>query len=274
MGQGWICLHRKIRDCEMIWDDKPFSRGQAWIDLLLMANHEEKEILFNGSYRKIERGEMLTSLTKLSDQWGWSRKKTTKFLNELKMAQMLDFKSDNKSTAITIVNYSVYQDLGTAKEPQKNRKRTAEEHQRNTNNNDITTNNNENNRTPLPPLGENNSPEYDFDKHSNKENAKHILNNGLFSEWEYIKANSDLWEIIKAWMEYKDAKKPRSTNHYVNERSICTLLGKFVSSSKAYGVDAVVKIVDDSMGQGYTGIVWNWLEKKKISTGTDWSNIH
>jgi len=137
MDKGWISVHRKIRDCEIIWDDKPFSRGQAWIDLLLMVNHEDKEILFNGCYRKIERGQTLTSLTKLSDQWGWSRKKTTKFLNELKMAQMLDLKSDNKSTTVTVINYDFYQVMGTAREPQKSSKRTSEEHQRNTNNNEL-----------------------------------------------------------------------------------------------------------------------------------------
>lgn len=133
MEKGWILLHRKIRDCSVIWDDKPFSRGQAWIDLLLTVNHEDKEILFNGNFTVIKRGQTLTSLTKLSDRWGWSRKKTTKFLNELKMASMLDFESNNKRTVVTVINYDVYQDLGTAEEPQKNRRGTAEEPQRNTN---------------------------------------------------------------------------------------------------------------------------------------------
>lgn len=142
MDKGWISVHRKIRDCKYIWDDKPFSRGQAWIDLLLMVNHEDKEILFNGCYRKIERGQTLTSVVKLSDQWGWSRKKTTNFLNALKMAHMVDLKSDNKSTTVTVINYGVYQDMGAAKEQQKSSKRTSEEHQRNTNNNNKTINNN------------------------------------------------------------------------------------------------------------------------------------
>ena len=146
MDRGWISVHRKIRECKYIWDDKPFSRGQAWIDLLLMVNHEDKEILFNGCYRKIERGQTLTSVVKLSDQWGWSRKKTTNFLNALKMAQMVDLKSDNKSTTITVINYGVYQDMGAAKEQQKSNKRTSEEHQRNTNNKYITMNNNINNK--------------------------------------------------------------------------------------------------------------------------------
>lgn len=133
MGKGWILLHRKIRECNIIWDDKPFSRGQAWIDLLLTVNHEDREILFNGNFTIIKRGQTLTSLTKLADRWGWSRKKTTKFLNELKMASMVDFESNNKRTVVTVINYDVYQDLGTTEEPQKNRRGTAEEPQRNTN---------------------------------------------------------------------------------------------------------------------------------------------
>lgn len=134
MGKGWIQLHRSIRECNIVWDDKPFSKGQAWIDLLLTVNHEDKEILFNGNFTIVKRGQTLTSLTKLADRWGWSRKKTTKFINELKMAQMVDFESNNKRTVITVVNYGVYQNLGTAEEPQKNRRGTAEEPQRNTNN--------------------------------------------------------------------------------------------------------------------------------------------
>ena len=264
MGQGWICLHRKIRECDLIWNDKPFSRGQAWIDLLMQVNHEDKEILFNGSYRKIERGQTLTSLTKLSEQWGWSRKKTTKFLNELKMAQMLELKSDNKSTAITIVNYGVYQDVGTTKEPQKNRKRTSEEHQRNTNNNDITTNNNEEQiNTPLPPTGE--TPEHDFKKYSNLENTKYILNNKAYKEWEYIRDNKGLWDVIKEWMEYKDEKIPHKDHHYQTEKGISKLLTQFVNANKKYGIETVRVVVNDSIAAEYTGIVWDWLEKKKIT---------
>lgn len=275
MGQGWICLHRKIRECDFIWDDKPFSKGQAWIDLLLQVNHEDKEIMFNGSYKKIERGQTLTSLTKLSEQWGWSRKKTTKFLNELKMAQMLDLKSDNKSTTVTVINYSLYQDMGTAKEPQKNRKRTSEEHQRNTNNNDITTTNNENNDIPpLPPTGENIPPAYDYYKHSNLENVKHVLNSKEYEHWEYIKANPMLWECIKRWMTYKDDSRPRSSHHYKNQDSLQTQLNKFVNNSKTYGVEEVARVVNDSIGESYTGVVWNWLKKKPENKKSDWGNLH
>lgn len=257
MGQGWICLHRKIRDCTLIWDDKPFSRGQAWIDLLLQVNHEDREILFNGTYKKIERGQTLTSIRKLSEQWGWSRKKTTKFLNELKMGHMLSLESNNKSTTITVVNYRLYQDRETTKEPQKSHKRTSEEHQRNTNNNDITMNNNDKQKD-----SPSEKTQYDFSKHSNVDNVIHVLNSKEYINWEYIYLNQKLYICIKEWMEYKDAKKPKKNNHYANQISLTKLLDKFVKSSKEYGVQAVVDVVNDSIAGSYMGIVWDWVPKR------------
>lgn len=136
MSQGWIKLHRKIRECESIWDDKPFSRGQAWIDLLLIVNHEDKEIMFDGNIYMVKRGQKLTSIRKLSEQWGWSRTKTTKFLNELKMARMLDIKSDTKKTLLTIVNYDIYQLSDETEKPQRSHRKATEKPQKDTNKND------------------------------------------------------------------------------------------------------------------------------------------
>lgn len=109
MACGWISIHRKIQD-NKIWEDKPFSRGQAWIDLLLLANHEDNKIIFNGSLVEIKRGEKITSLRKLSERWGWSITKVKKFLNLLSDENMISYKSDNKKTTYSIVNYDVYQD--------------------------------------------------------------------------------------------------------------------------------------------------------------------
>lgn len=109
MAYGWISIHRKIQD-NKIWEDKPFSRGQAWIDLLLLANHEDNKIIFNGSLFEIKRGEKITSLRKLSERWGWSITKVKKFLNLLSDENMISYKSDNKKTTYSIVNYDVYQD--------------------------------------------------------------------------------------------------------------------------------------------------------------------
>lgn len=106
--KGWIKLHRKIQDC-WIWSDKPFDKGRAWIDLLLLAMHRDKKLLINDELLTVERGSFMTSILKLSERWGWSRNKTTRFLNELENEQMLHTKRTPKGTLLTIENYSIYQ---------------------------------------------------------------------------------------------------------------------------------------------------------------------
>ena len=127
--------------------------------------------------------------------------------------------------------------------------------------------------TPLPPLGGTTIPNYDFDKHSNLENVKHTLNTMQFKDWVFIKENPELWQSIKDWMEYKDQKKPRNSNHYVNLKSMCMVLKKFVDNSKKYGVDLVVDVVNESMSKTYQGIVWDRLEKAKKETKSGMDSI-
>lgn len=138
MAYGWICIHRKIQD-NIIWDDKPFNRGAAWIDLLMLANHEDKKIIFNGSVIEVKRGEKITSLRKLSERWGWSITKVKKFLNLLKDENMIVFKTDHQKTMYKIVNYNVYQnedlDKRATEKPLNDQQRATEKPLNDTNNN-------------------------------------------------------------------------------------------------------------------------------------------
>lgn len=108
--KGWIKLHRQLQECPM-WYAERFSKGQAWVDLLLLANHRDKKILFNGEMITIQRGQYLTSMVKLAEKWKWSRPTVVKFLNLLERDRMITRSSDNTKTLITIENYSVYQDI-------------------------------------------------------------------------------------------------------------------------------------------------------------------
>lgn len=148
MAYGWISIHRKIQD-NIIWNDKPFNRGAAWIDLIMLANHENKKIIFNGSMVEIKRGEKITSLRKLSERWGWSRGKTKKFLNLLKDENMIEFKTDHQKTTYKIVNYNVYQnedlDKRATEKPLNDQQRATEKPLNDTNNNVNNVNNVNNN---------------------------------------------------------------------------------------------------------------------------------
>lgn len=141
MTIGWIALHRKILD-NPLWEDKPFARGQAWIDLLLMANHKDNQTLFDGKIIEVKRGEKITSLRFLAERWGWSRTKVMSFLEVLESAEMLSFQSDTKKTVIKVLNYSKYQGFGddspnkkATEKPQKGHRNDTEMTQKDTNNN-------------------------------------------------------------------------------------------------------------------------------------------
>jgi len=112
--KGYIKLYRDIRD-HWVWSEKPFSRGQAWIDLLMMANHEEKTISYDGHPMKVGRGQKVTSLKQLADRWGWSRAKVRRFFDDLESEQMLTTKRNARGTTVTVVNYGFYQDVRNTK---------------------------------------------------------------------------------------------------------------------------------------------------------------
>ena len=138
---GWISVHRTIFN-NWLWEDKPFSKGQAWIDLLLLANHSDEKTLLGNELIHVKRGSKVTSLRKLSKRWGWSIKKVNNFLNLLESDNMIVVKRNTKRTAYTIVNYNDYQDEDIDK---RNTKETRGKHAGNTKETRGKTNNNDNN---------------------------------------------------------------------------------------------------------------------------------
>ena len=145
-AQGWIPVNRQLQE-HWLWEEKPFAPGQAWIDLLMLANHEDKKIPYKGEIITCERGTVNLSMSLLAHRWGWSRKKASRFLKLLESDGMVTVKATTHRTTITIENYTLYNDKGTTKVQQRNSKGTAEEQQvpiTNNDNNDNNINNNKN----------------------------------------------------------------------------------------------------------------------------------
>lgn len=107
--KGWVKVYRCIED-NWLWDETPFSYGQAWIDMLMMANHSQKKTLFNKEPVTIERGSFITSIRKLSARWGWSKDKVLRFMRTLEKDEMITRESDNQRTLVSLVKYGFYQD--------------------------------------------------------------------------------------------------------------------------------------------------------------------
>ena len=110
--QGWIKLHRTIREC-FLWDDKPYDRARAWIDMLLSAMHSDKKTILDGKIAVISKGSFVTSIEALPERWGWSRNKVRSFLEMLESEQMIRTRRTGRGTTVTIVNYEKYQLNGT-----------------------------------------------------------------------------------------------------------------------------------------------------------------
>lgn len=114
MSKGFVSIHRSICDC-WLWDNKPFAYGQAWVDLIILARHEDGKMLHNGKVIPVKRGDINRSISSLATRWGWDRRKVRKFLRCLESDGMVLVNSTTHGTTITLVNYDNFQLSGTTK---------------------------------------------------------------------------------------------------------------------------------------------------------------
>lgn len=106
--KGYIPLWRDIQD-HWIWsNDEPFSKGQAWVDLLLSVNHEEKKILINGHLQIIKPGQKWTSYRTLARQWNWSKDRVRRYIKLLKSDGMIYTDETPNGTLLTVKNWDSF----------------------------------------------------------------------------------------------------------------------------------------------------------------------
>ena len=125
---NYFFINRSLFDNE-IWLKEPFTKAQAWIDLIGNANHHAGSFVVRGNEVKIARGQIGWSQITMTKRWKWSRQKVRRFLEYLVTEGMA--KIDNSeitsrqiekttqqngqqkgkylTTILTIVNYSQYQ---------------------------------------------------------------------------------------------------------------------------------------------------------------------
>ncbi len=108
MAKGFIKLHRDLQD-HWLWKEEPHSKAQAWIDLLMMANHAPVRFKHGSHFINVERGQIVTSLYKLADNWGWTVKKVRVFLQQLEADAMTRKETTKNYTILTVENYYKWQ---------------------------------------------------------------------------------------------------------------------------------------------------------------------
>ncbi len=115
---SWVRLHRKLADHPM-WTGERFTRGQAWVDLILQASYKDRIAVQGNTTRTVKRGQVLNSQVALAKRWGWNRETVRVFLRLLQSLNMIAIQTskatDTGYTLITILNYELYQ--GGAHDP-------------------------------------------------------------------------------------------------------------------------------------------------------------
>jgi hypothetical protein len=209
--EGWISLHRKISE-NPLWTCEPFSRGQAWVDLILLANHKDGYFYKRGVKIDLLKGQLAWSEVALSDRWSWSRSKVRKFLNDLEKEQQIEQQKNNVTQVITIKNYCFYQEKGQ----QKDSKRTAEEQQKDTYNN-VNNDNNENKSFVVPTVEQ---IKMYCDERKNNVNPQRFFDFYESKGWLVGKSKMKSWKAaVRTWEKdsTESPKQPKSIEQLTYE---------------------------------------------------------
>ena len=104
---GYFMAWRSLFD-HPIWTSEPFTKGQAWIELIGLANHKKRTIFPRGIMVEINRGQLGWSALSLSKRWKWSFGKVRRFLKYLEQQNMIktEQQKNHLTTIITITNYN------------------------------------------------------------------------------------------------------------------------------------------------------------------------
>lgn len=216
---GWIKIYRQLEDCWIWLDDEPFDKRSAWIDLLLMANHEDKQMMFNGVPIIVQRGQRMTSIKALAEKWKWSRHKVSDFLNVLERDNMIVQNRDTKRTLINIVNYSIYQlsdsDLGHQKDTQG----TSKGHQKDTNKNERNKELKESNTLTSITKEKITEPEADVELIPLSDNSGWRPTMSEYEEYQRLFPNVDIdaeFRKMRSWCLANTRKTRRGIKRFVN----------------------------------------------------------
>jgi hypothetical protein len=200
--QGWIKLFRSLTD-NPIWRCEPFTRGQAWVDLLLLANFDSSFFFKRGVKITVERGQVSRSEVELADRWRWSRSKVRKFLNDLEKEQQIEQHKTNVTQLLTIVNYYYFQEKEQQTGQQKDSRKTAERQQKNTLK--------ENKEDKESKEGK----EINIYSEGEKNNSYEIISLFTFEEfWDlYDKKVGDKTKLKKKWDNLKETEREKIKEH-------------------------------------------------------------
>lgn len=239
MDGGFIKIDRGILDWEWYSD---INTTRLFIHLILKANWKDGR--FQG--QEIKRGSFVTSYPKLAEETELTVNQVRTSLSKLKSTGEITVKSQSKFSVITVKNYCLYQDIS-----QSNHSQITDKPQ--TNHSQITT------------IEESKKVRREeikkrVSKDTPKETPEDIISQYDFSEAMTIK--------IKEWLKYKSERRET-----YKSTGLTALLNRVSQKSGEYGENPVMALMDESMANGWRGIIWDRLkgeEKHELSGKGKW----
>ena len=86
--EGNITLTKRLQR-HPVWMREPPSYGQAWVDLLLLANDRPRIVTINGENIELKRGQLAWSIRRLEREWNRSGEWIDRFLKFCRDETML-----------------------------------------------------------------------------------------------------------------------------------------------------------------------------------------
>lgn len=130
--ETWIKLYRKILKSP-IWENEKALK--VWIWCLIKATYVQKIQLVGQQKVLLEKGQFVFGRNKASQELQMSESTVYRYINLLKELKMINIKSNNKFSIITIEKWEDYQIEKEYLNSNTNNKRTTNEQQTDTNNN-------------------------------------------------------------------------------------------------------------------------------------------
>ena len=106
MDQGYFKLKRSFFS-HWLWDqERVYSQGEAFLDLLQLAAFAPTKRLVKGKLIPLERGELIASLRFLSERWSWGKDKVSSFLKLLDADSMTRRETRQGESVLILCNYN------------------------------------------------------------------------------------------------------------------------------------------------------------------------
>lgn len=228
---GYIKLHRKLR--EWGWYSDSVVKD-VFIELLLTATYIES------SYKghELKPGQVVVGRKKLADTLGFSEQQIRTALKKLQSTGEISVFSTNKFSIVTIKNWVFYQ------------VQDEESNQQSTNNQP--TNNQQ---------STNNQPHLKKTRIQEIKNTRSVCIDDALARakpfFGIFDFGSDVIAALEMWIMYKAGRGDTYTDDSLF--SLVNLVREYVDSA---GSMAVVKVINESIANGYKNIVFDRLDKR------------